>query len=339
MFIRGGHRAFSGGGRRFASYSLPQVKTLDNLRLANKDFGGLFSSGAVNELWYKRGGELVACLNQLMEDNSVAERPADMRQLVAQTFNKPALLGVHAYAAMLHNLQFFVELLKPDDAAAAARKVRQCGPEELLKTPRLAATFANEPTDPQLRDWIISSFGLIAEFRTLLLNSAKSIKGDGSVWLVAQAFYSEKTIKRDQNQYSTLAVMNTYGSGTVNDALRSGQMAKMRHQQEAKAEYRRQQAADAADAADAAEGAEAAAGAPAENELELGTVEEAEEATLYLDKNLVPLLAIDASPRTYLLDYGVFGKQVYLDNVWDTIDWSVVGGRAPPRLKPALDYI
>lgn len=146
--------------RRTISYTLPAIKTLDNLKISSKEFNGLYSNHAVNELWYKRGNTLVEGLNQLLEDNNVGDRPLDLNQLITKTFNKPDLYGVHAYASLLHNLQFYFESLKPNSSDAANRNVKQCGPEELLKTPLVAESYNNEPTDPELRDWIASSLAL-----------------------------------------------------------------------------------------------------------------------------------------------------------------------------------
>lgn len=321
---------------------------MDNNKTTNTDFQGLFSSKTVDELWYKRGTHLVEGLNQLLEENNVSNRPSDLNQLIQQTFNKPDLFGVYAYASLLHNLQFYMESLKPNTTAEASQNVKQCGPEELLKTPLIADVYNNEPTDPALRDWISNSFGSVAEFRTLLLNSAKGIKGDGTVWLVAQAFYSEKTVKNEKNQYTTLAVMNTYNAGIVNDSIRSGQVTKLQQQKQAKADFLKRKQLERQNAEtegkveeviEEEEGVEETKNESKTDDLVLGTVEEAEASALFLDKKLIPLLAIDASPRNYLLDYGVYGKQQYLDNVWDCIDWNVVAERAPVRSKPTIDYI
>ena len=51
------------------------------------------------------------------------------------------------------------------------------------------------------------------------------------------------------------------------------------------------------------------------------------------DTTYVPLLAIDASPKFWLYDYGVFGKKEYLNRVWDSINWSVVESRLPQKYE------
>lgn len=322
---------------RSVSYILPSIPLLDNLRVGNKGLDGLYSQKQVGELWFERGQSLVNGLNQLLEDNKVTNAPSDLNELITLTFNKPELYGIYSYALMLHNLQFCMETLKPNDSTGAASLVSKKGESALLETPSIATTFSNEPKETALREWIQDSFGLIAEFRTLLLNSAQGIKGDGVTWLVAQATYSESTLKTGNSDvsFNKLAVMNTYNAGIVDDSIRLGQVTKLKQQKQAKLEAvkRRQQERSEI------EGTVVEETEPVkENDLVLGTLEEAEEALLFSDRKLLPLLAIDASMRAYLPDYGVFGKQQYLSNVWDCIDWDVVSRRAPHRFKPSVVF-
>lgn len=333
-------RTWSHMSRRSVSYILPTIPLLETLRSTNQNFDGLYSNKSVDELWFSRGQAIVSRLNSQLEENKVADPPADLNQLISVTFNKPALEGVYAQASMLHNLQFCLESLKPVGGDNAQTRVYKPDVLALLQTPSIATQFSNEPRDEALVEWIVDSFGSVAEFRTLLLNSAKSINGDGVTWLVAQATYPESSLRNGSSSdlsYEKLAVMNTYNAGIVDDSVRSGQVTKVKQQKAAKeAALKRKQ-----------EERREAEGLPVEEEelttssqdsLVLGTVEEAEEALLYLGKKLVPLLAIDASMRAYLRDYGVYGKQQYLDNLWDCIDWSVVANRTPRRFKPSVVF-
>lgn len=332
---------------RAISYTLPTIPLLDNIKVSKSDFQGLYSHNTVDELWFKRGQELVNGLNQLLRENKITNPPSDLNELITLTFNKPELYGIYSYASLLHNHQFTLETLKPNSDFSG--ELLRLLAADLLKTPSVETTFSNEPTDPALREWICDSFGSIQEFRTLLLNSAQSIKGDGLTWVVAQATYSDSTIYKNASaanktdtKYSNLSVMNTYNAGIVDDSIRSGQITKLKEQKRAKlASLKRKQ--------QERENIDPQQGKPQENltaELEqeidvdklvLGTVEEAEAATLHSDRKLLPLLAIDASMRNYLLDYGVFGKQQYLENVWNCIDWDIVAKRAPTRHKPSMD--
>lgn len=324
--------------QRSVSYILPTIPLLENLRATNQNFNGLYLSETIQDLWFGRGQSIVDRLNTQLSENKVANPPADLTLLITVTFNNPALLGVHAQASLLHNLQFCLESLKPITAADGQLRVYMAPESLLLQTPTTATEFSNEPRDEALVEWIVDSFGSIAEFRTLFLNSAKSIKGDGVTWLVAQATYSESTLRNVSGSdlsFNKLAVVNTYNAGIVDDSIRSGQVSKMKQQKVAKeaALKRKQQERREQDGLDAEEVV-----APSRDSLTLGTVEEAEEALLFLDKKLVPLVALDASMRAYLADYGVFGKQQYLENLWDCIDWDVAAKRAPRRFKPSVVF-
>lgn len=318
--------------RRSVSYILPAVPLLENIRASGADFTGLYSNKSVADLWFTRGQSIVNQLNSQLEENKVRNPPADLGELITLTFNKPELHGVYAQASLLHNLHFCLESLKPSTGT-----VQRASPAAVLQTPSTATRFANEPRDDALAEWIRDLFGSVAELRTLLLNSAHAVKGDGVTWLVAQATYSESALRAGAGSdvsFNKLAVMNTYNAGIVDDAIRLGQVAKLKQQKAVKADAlkRKREETGTVDAAAAADADAQALG------LVLGTVEEAEEALLYSDRKLVPLLAIDASMRAYLHDYGVFGKPQYLDNVWECIDWDIVAKRAPRRFKPSVVF-
>lgn len=311
---------------RGLSYTLPTIPLLENLRVGNQNLNGLFSNQTVNELWFKRGQHLIDHLNTLIEQNQIGGSH-ELNELISLSFHKPELYGVHAYASLLHNLQFFLESVKPVEGGDSA--IEKASAESLLKSPEISETIPNEPSDTELRQWIIDSFGSMAEFRTLLLNSAKGIKGDGVTWLVARANHADLALRGSINKskpdviYSTLAVMNTYNAGIVDDSIRSGQITKLNKQKAANlALQNKEEGTTIKDQGD---------------NLRLGSIEEAEAATLFSDRKLIPLLAIDSSSRNYLLDYGVFGKQQYLDNLWKCIDWDVVQARAPSRFRQSFD--
>lgn len=310
---------------RSISYKLPTILALDSVKSKNQDFQGLFSAEAIDQLWYQRGAGLIDGLNQLLaktssEDgsDSTAVAAGNLQGLIAQTIRKPELYGVYAYSAQLYNLQFFFEGLKE-----SSETPRQSLPNDLLRSPK--TTFSNEPHDDVLREWIIESLGSIAEFRTLLLNSAKGIKGDGTAWLVAESKEGQWAASEKHTlEFTNLAVVNTYNTGVVDDSLRSGQLSRLQQQKQAKEAQLKEQGSS--------EVTEELKEIESEIErLALGTVEEAEFSKLYHGKKLLPVLAIDASMRNYLFDYGVYGKQQYLENVWECIDWDVVARRLPKK--------
>lgn len=313
---------------RRASYALPRIPVLESLRAAQEDFSGLYSNKSINDLWFQRGEMLTHKLNTQLEKFQVKDAPSDINELIAATFSNPELAPISNAAALLHNLQFSLESVKPNvtrpDVVAKADSLA------LFETPLTAVKFANEPRDAALREWLEDLFGSIAEFRTLLLNSANALKGDGYTWLVAQAAHLESAVsKMGLSHFSQLSVINTYNAGIVDDLIRSSQVSKLKLQKQAcqQAVQEKRQRMEQIENGDIEEPA------VVEKELELGSVAEAEDALLYSDRKVVPLLAIDALMRAYLHDYGVYGKAHYLENVWNCIDWDVAARRMPPRFK------
>lgn len=325
---------------RSLTYRLPETPVLQGLRASQVGFPGLYTHETLADFWFRQGDELTARLNAEINQRGVTNTPANLAELVAATFNTPELARVSSTAARLHHLQFFMELLRPHEGG----KIVRPDAGALLATPSISTRVPNEPTHAALREWIEDSFGSIAEFRTLLLNSAHAIKGDGFAWLVAEASYAESAVRGGAQadlSFSKLAVMNTYNAGIVDDAVRLGQLSKLHQQKLAREESAARRLHDRAEqpsSSSPSPSTTSSASSSSHDDTVLGTVEEAEEALLYLDKRLVPLLAIDASMRAYVPDYGVFGKQAYLENVWACIDWSVVAERAPGRFKPLVVF-
>ncbi|KAG2735128.1 hypothetical protein G9P44_001342 [Scheffersomyces stipitis] len=336
---------------RNVSFKLPSILTLENAKNKPDGFTGLFSSSTVSELWFKRGQDLTEGLNQSLEqsysstdsEGVSSSESNNLQDIISQSIHKPELYGIYCYASYLYNLQFFLESLKE---GSVSQVVQHGKPEDLLKTP--TAEFGNEPKDDKLREWIIDSFGSVVEFRALFLNSANAIKGDGVVWLVAESNLSQSVLKNSPSVtepgqtkrpiFNKLSVVNTYNAGVVDDSIRSGQIQRLKQQKEAKIAALKSKQLER----DSIEGSDSIASEIEElqiqvDELSLGSLEDAEFNNLYTDKKLLPILALDASPRNYLLDYGVFGKQQYLDNVWECIDWDVVSRRLPDRTKQFIN--
>lgn len=330
------------------SYNLPSIRLLDSFKSETGGLPGLYSAKTIEELWYKRGQALVDNLNSQVEKNKVENAPANLDELIRVSYSKPDLQDLFSSASLLHNLQFYLESLK----ANTDRTFIKSDVSALLETPSTSVQVSNEPLNQDLAEWIVDTFGSMAEFKTLLLNSAASIKGDGTTWLVAQATYSQSAMRDGSNNgvtFDSLAIMNTYNAGIVDDSIKSGQLTKMKHQKYAKlqAADRRESERKEMGAKDAEndlkhidQESEIVKAAPVVNpmdEVTLGSVEEAENI-LFTDRKLVPLLAIDASMRAYVEDYGLYGKRQYLENVWHCIDWEVVASRTPTRYRPSMIF-
>lgn len=350
--------------QRNVSYSLPPIRLLDSFRCEERGLPGLYSSKAVDELWYNRGKALVDKVNIQIEKLKVENVPANLYELIQVSYSKPDLQELFTNASLLHNLQFYLESLKANESRSFAKADESA----LFESPSSAINVANGPSDKALASWIVDTFGSMAEFKTLLINSAASIRGDGTTWLVAQATYSQSVMHDGASTgvtFETLAVVNTYNAGIVDDSIKANQLTKLKHQKLAKIQAMERREAERKEMASEQEedqngtrkgedGLEftdedkSAIEVPEQNlnhkdimravqEVTLGSVEDAEEI-LFSDRKLVPLLAIDASTRAYVEDYGLYGKRHYLENVWHCIDWNAVASRAPPRYKPSMVF-
>ncbi|RKP31170.1 hypothetical protein METBISCDRAFT_14593 [Metschnikowia bicuspidata] len=318
--------------RCFVSYTLPSIRLLDSFAGSGTGLSGLFSAKTVDDLWFQRGQGLVDTLNGEIFKQKVENAPANLDDLIRVTYAQPDLQRLFTSASLLHNLQFFLETLKACDA----RQVARADVSALVRTPAIGVRVENAPQNDALAEWVADRFGSVVEFKTLLLNLAAGIKGDGTTWLVAQATYSESATRDGTSSgttFDTLAIINTYNAGIVDDSIRSGQLTKMKHQKLVREEAVARRESERKELVECKE-----LGGDRQETNTLGSVEEAEEAMLFSDRKLVPVLAIDTSMRTYLQDYGVYGKRDYLENVWHCIDWDVVASRLPPRFKPSMVF-
>lgn len=334
------------------SFSLPVNKTLEILKATNANFEGLFTNNAINQLWFQRGQQLVQNLNQhlaqtnnglLSDSNNINNNTSStsdngngdgenvvnysLNEIISITMNKPELFHIHKNATNLYNLQFFFENIR--QLEQQPQEIIPSGSEVLLQTPK--DQFKNVPLDKELVDWIEHSFGSIQELRNLIINSAKGIKGDGTVWLVAESTMSENYLSKSNFSsplFHNLAIVNTYNGGRIDDSERSGQLRRM------KSVLQQQQEQNEEEQDKSTENKQKHNNST--SEFELGSVEQAELETAFHNKRLVPALAIDVSPRNYLIDYGAYGKQQYLENVWECIDWDIVSRRLPPRSKQVI---
>ncbi|KAI5952741.1 hypothetical protein KGF54_003608 [Candida jiufengensis] len=298
--------------------SLPVNKTLEVLKATNANFEGLFSNKALTQLWFNQGQQLIQDLNQYISQSSIQKdgEELNLKEIIKLSINKSELYHINKNASKLYNLIQFFENIRPSNIPIEINKPTQ---SDLLKTP--TSQYGNIPTDENLLDWINQSFGSLTEFRNLFLNIGLSIKGDGNVWLVAESTMSQfqkhlglGNSFAQKPSYHNLSVLATYNGGIIDDSERSGQIKRLKSLlDEEKNEEELKQ-----------------------NPLKLGSIEDSEFENSYLNKNLIPVLCIDVSPKNYLLDYGVFGKRKYLENCWECIDWDIVLNRLPPRSKQAI---
>lgn len=298
-----------------------------NLAHLTKDspLDGVLSANGLRTAWFDRADDYMSRLNQLTRNNAELQEmtPEQLVTAHAKSANKKDIV---TYASLLYNLEFSMSSLQGISSRnTPSGSDSMPGSEALLKTPDASVNFANEPQasgNHVLQKELNLSFRSLVEFRTLLLNSNMAISGDGFTWLLARkyknAFNSTNDTNTNQIQFDKLFIMNTYNAGSPFNFDRSGVMEQLKKEHlKSKTDAQTQTQT-----------------APIDGDLAM--LENAKQTAYDNETVYIPLLAIDASPKAWLKDYGVFGKQEYLDRVWEAIDWKVVQERLPK--KSAIVY-
>lgn len=231
--------------------------------------------------------------------------PGNLLDLVDKTSTDIKNFQVNLLASNIFNAYFAVSSLRNNSTS----QIEAPGSKELLKAPSTDLSYTNEPSG-FLRDWIIQSFGSIVEFRTLLLNTNLAIKGNGYTWLVARESVNMMRNNNNAKIYDSLFIVNTYNGGSPIFHARAGQLTSFEQQ-------------------DALEQEE-----PVKSSMvNIPSMKEAQSSHGVSQQEFKPLLAINGSPNAYLPDYGVFGKKLYLDNLWQSINWDLVEQRLPSETQ------
>lgn len=212
-------------------------------------------------------------------------------------------------ASLLQNIAFAMGSIGEVREENANSGIYKPDANAFVQGPDLSTDIPNIPTN-ELSGHLISNFGSLIEFKTLLVNSAHAINGDGFTWLVARNnnYFTEDIPRRSASgkTFDQLFIVNTYNSGSPKNNDRVGQLDELRTKHVTKNNF-------------------------AAGELSTSTIPSFEDAAYSKFQNIeyFPLLAIDASPKVWLHDYGVFGKRQYLEQVWKAIDWDIVAERLP----------
>lgn len=272
------------------SYITPSLEHLAQ----DQGLSGLFSKEGLKLAWFDRAEHYTEKLNVFSANTD--QKP--LETIIHENANVSSKKQIFNYASLLYNLKFSMSSLQGCSIPLPAEKPDR---SQLVKTPDLTLSYGNEPLstgNERLHQALVHSFGSIVEFRTLLLNSNNAISGDGFTWLVARQFNTadSSAIKFDQ-----LFIVNTYNAGSP---FNSNRVGSFKHLEESIKKKN-------------------------DEEYKASKLETAIDAAVYPKTKYIPLLAIDASPKAWLTDYGVFGKQQYLDRVWESIEWKVVENRLP----------
>ncbi|CCF58561.1 hypothetical protein KAFR_0E04100 [Kazachstania africana CBS 2517] len=283
-----------------------QTVALEHLQ-RNEPLRGIFSAKGLETSWFKRIEMYTSKLNDLTRNNTELQN-MPIQSVITNNLNSFQKKDIVTFASLIYNLTFAMKSLKGCNIPLPDKLP---GSQELLKT--VGNDFSNEPINVDFIKEIENSFGSVIEFRTLLLNSNLAIQGDGCTWLLARKFQNKfmNATATDEVTFDKLFILNTYNGGSPFNYNRIDMINKY------KAEYNKINKQ-----------------APPENDII--SLEEAQLASI--EKTVyIPLLAIDASPKSWLTDYGVFGKREYLNRVWESVDWNVVQSRLPKKSNIVYD--
>ncbi|AET37556.1 mitochondrial 37S ribosomal protein mS43 Ecym_1321 [Eremothecium cymbalariae DBVPG len=291
-------------GRRVLSRTFKRMYIVPKLEQLSREQGipGVLSVEGLKCAWFDRAEHYVDRLNQVSTDSDGRSLEANIRELADVSSKKQ----IYSYSSLLYNLKFAFSVLHGNSGTVAERPIASSG---LLQTPKLTLEYANEPLqtgNERLHQALLESFGSIVEFRSLLLNSNLAISGDGYTWLVAKKSNAKDALM--ETEFDKLFILNTYNAGSPFTVDRTHHFQRAAQQNSSELHHLPEEAT---------------------NKNTTTTVTDAavyKKSTVY-----IPLLAIDASPKTWLHDYGVFGKQEYLDKIWESIEWGIVESRLPKK--------
>lgn len=256
---------------------------------------GLFSSTGYNTAYVSRLEHHSSSLRDILQAKNYANQ-ASTEQYAKDHATDAMNKGLFQHASSLYNLQFsYARLGENRDTKAGISK---SSADALFETPKENKDITNPPTGRLLK-LIESNFGSLEEFKTLLLQSANAINGDGYTWLITRSV-PESINLNAAYKLEDLSIVNTYNAGSPRN-FSASQITKFANQiQSEETESKTEERSSTI--------------------LPLNRIEEFSA----LKDNIIPLLALDASPKAYLADYGVYGKTQYLENLWNSVDWDIV---------------
>lgn len=302
-------RRFNSTSPIIEHYTTPQIPHIDRLR--SSGIPGLLSAEGLDNAYYRRAEVYCYGLNKEISKSGLAAHDLDV--IIKEYSKSPSKINLYNSASLLNNIEFAISSLGGvrDEVSLPPKATSQ----SLLENPDISTEVINSPPEGDFQDWIKHSFGSVLEFKTLLLNSANAINGDGFTWLVARkpkrSLYLDDS--QQKNEYDGLFVLNTYNAGNPNNSLRFGQITEITKKlQDLKNKTH--------------------SGSRVSTSSILPLLE-AKEVAMFDDIEYKPILAIDASPKAWLHDYGVYGKKQYLEQTWKALDWDIILRRVPTRAE------
>lgn len=284
-------------------FDLPELSNMAKYR--ESGIPGLLSSQGLQIAYFQRIDSHLTKLNDAIVKSSLPSG-VDLEVLIDENAKAAKHVDIFNNASLVNNISFAMKSL--GDIREGSKEIPSSDRTSIVATPDIFAPMVNEPIEPLLSH-IQKDFGSLIEFKTLLLNSANSINGDGFTWLVARDSnrFKEEIQRSDPTKmFDNLFILNTYNAGSPKNNGKAGHLTELK---------RRLQK-----------------GNDEKEELSTSTIptfENAQETVQFEEVGYKPLLAIDASPKVWLHDYGVYGKRAYLEQVWKSIDWEIVAERLP----------
>ncbi|CCH62458.1 hypothetical protein TBLA_0H01710 [Henningerozyma blattae CBS 6284] len=310
--------------------NLIQISSLD----------GLFSKEGLDNAWFNRSKMYVNQLNAHLNNQQTSSSAADMlsslnisnlESFILKYSKSSDKTDLVILASLLYNLQFSLSSLRPSLTSVALLKEK---PKTLYNNDVISvlSSNSNNPSTIQgteaLSQALIGSFGSIEEFKTNFINSALSISGDGYTWLVARHKKNNFSSSSSSLVSDGLFVVNTYNAGTPFNIGKVGHLNEITSKLSNNKNMENKSQQDNLDMM---------VDSTSSSISYQKSVTEAQNYDRF-DHNIhyIPILAIDSSPKAYLTDYGSFGKILYLNNIWNSIDWNVAQSRLP---KIELAYL
>lgn len=282
---------------------------------------GVLSAKGLQNAWFDRANYYATQLNKFTQGT----QETTLENIIYEDSRSHLKRHVTNYAGLLYNLEFAMQSLHGDKNGVLPTEYP--GRSSLLATPDISGEITNEPRSTgnlELQQLLEHSFGSVAEFKTLLLNSALAISGEGFTWLVARKVkQSEIDMVSSSGDgkvlFDKLFVLNTYNAGTPFNFNRANAMTNLRktHENNSLDKAKKDNNKDETQTDHEEQ----------EFKKHLKEVRRLKEEAVEEDLAYIPLLAIDASPKSWLHDYGAFGKKMYLENVWNGTEWNVVESR------------
>ena len=216
-----------------------------------------------------------------------------IQSLVVATARDPAKAALFNYASMAYNNHFFFKNL-----------VSFLSQSTWLTTLNLtfkAMQGRSLPIPGPLQEELVNTFGSISTLRRLMLETANSMFGPGFVWLVQ---HRDRYSKKGQS----FAVMNTYIAGSPLPGA---------HYRKQSVDLNNQASKDEA----ILESALSPKTAPKEASFQNRSTK------LHVPPGGIavnPILCVNTWEHVWMFDWGIAGKEKYLESWWESIDWDIV---------------